>query len=244
MRVCFSCGTCQISVQKLPVLSEFVRLGATLPVRVMGARRGGGKGVTFSLLASSVNDGLTRGMLSVGMTLAGCVLSVEDRGYSVDTGIEDCRAFVADESVADVDAMNVDERKHALSVGQPLLATVMAAAGARGPVQLSLSSDVVLPASEQAVFRALRAGARVLATVAAHVVNGVVVRFCGYLVGTIASEHIDGELPDVDTEVCACVRACRVRCSLEVVRSCKLGCCSSMPRAGAWRSRRCRISSH
>ena len=199
--------------QALPVLNEFVRVGQLLPVVVVARR----SRLMFSLLASRVNNALTRDLLVPGVALAGSVLAVEDRGYSVDIGLEGFTAFLPFSAVAssndvdvvdDNDAQNDDDddkqaaSRTRLRVGEPVLAAVAAVPDARGPVQLTLKSDAALARHTKLAFAAARAGMHVEAKVVAHVANGVVARFGGVLVGTIVADHLDGtEFPEVGVKV-------------------------------------------
>lgn len=191
-------------------MSDFVRVGQLLPVLVSQNRS---KKVSFSLLGSRLNEGLARELLVPGMVLAGCVQSIEDRGYSVNTGIADCRAFIATNNIAvddndnddnsDNDDNNDDNEKkeRKLRVGEPILAIVSSVASSRGPVQLSFANDVAMQASEKVMFRLLRAGSLVDATVVAQVSNGITVRLFGFLIGTIAAEQLPTPQPEVDSTV-------------------------------------------
>lgn len=184
-------------------MSDFIRIGHVLPVLVSVS---GAKKVSFSLLGSRVNDGLARELLVPGMAIAGCVQSIEDRGYSINTGIPDCRAFVAssrtvidDDDDENNNENDANERK--LRVGEPIVAIVSSVPASRGPVQLSFGSDLLMEASDKVMFRLLRAGSLVDASVVAHVSNGITVRLFGFLLGTIAAEHLPSPQPEVDSTV-------------------------------------------
>jgi ribosomal protein S1 len=177
------------------LLSDFVQCGQLLTCVVLPQRK---HGVQLSLRGVHVNAGLTRDELRRGMLLSGCVASVTDRGYLVETGIEGGDAFIARND--DDDAAAGDNNNERLRVGQPI-SGVLLDVPERGRLQMAINGSVALTApsssssSSSVPLRSLRAGARVSARVTAHVDNGIVVSFLGYLAGTISTEHLKGKNP-------------------------------------------------
>jgi rRNA biogenesis protein RRP5 len=166
------------AVDGLPVLSDFVRRDALLPCVVVS--EGGKRGFAVSLLASRVNEGLSRALLTVGQALAGSVRSIEDRGYEVDIGFEDgTRGFLPR---GDKDAV--------LRVGEPLLVYVASVGSGRAPVQLSQASTATLQPSPTLSLKTLRAGTLIAGQVLNELSNGFSIGFGGYLVATVESTHI------------------------------------------------------
>jgi rRNA biogenesis protein RRP5 len=155
-----------------------VRRDALLPCVVVS--EGGKRGFAVSLLASRVNEGLSRPLLTVGQALAGSVRSIEDRGYEVDIGFEDgTHGFLPR-----------GDNEAVLRVGEPLLVYVASVGSGRAPVQLSQASTATLQPSPTLALKTLRAGALIAGQVLNELSNGFSIGFGGYLVATVESTHI------------------------------------------------------
>ncbi|XP_030841281.1 uncharacterized protein LOC115923994 isoform X3 [Strongylocentrotus purpuratus] len=85
--------------QDLPNIQDVYQVGNLVPCKVksLGASKDGHRRIQASLDYKEVNSELGISFIKAGMTLHGCVSSVEDHGYTIDLGIRGTNAFLAKE---------------------------------------------------------------------------------------------------------------------------------------------------
>jgi hypothetical protein len=183
----------------VPALSSLFRPGQVVVCSVLRASNAGSRfSIQLSLSPALVNKGVDQAALVKGRLLPVSVVSAEDRGYVVNTGLARVSGFVPKKEAASYVA-EINEGLD-LQPGQTVLAVVTADLSDGRVVKLSLDpkTAAAAAASKGLTFDSLSAGLLVHATVHSHRSNGIGLAFHG-LEGTADMAHLARPLAEADS---------------------------------------------
>nr|XP_054765484.1 protein RRP5 homolog [Lytechinus pictus] len=88
--------------QELPNIRDVYEVGNLVPCKIksLGASKDGHRRIQASLDYEEINSELSISLIKVGMTLHGCISSIEDHGYTINLGIKGTNAFLAKDDAA------------------------------------------------------------------------------------------------------------------------------------------------
>lgn len=176
-------------------------------VRKLDIANSGSISIQLSVDPKHVNQALTPNSLKTGMTLSGCVESVEDHGYLVDIGISTTKAFLPRQAAKDKHN-NLRE----LKVGQNLLCRLDEVKSSARVVRLSVSPSVLSQAFAESshgwTLSNLQPGLLVRAQIKTVTKHGLILSFLSSFSGQVDFLHLEPEQASSYTkgqEVEACV---------------------------------------
>ncbi|XP_059902528.1 protein RRP5 homolog isoform X3 [Gadus macrocephalus] len=170
--------------------------------------KGGALSIKLSINPKLLNKALRPGTLRPGMTLSGCVESVEDHGYLVDIGVGETKAFLPRQVATD---QNPNPNPEELRAGQSITCRVDEVKGSGRVVRLSVNplalARTFADASHDWSLTSLQPGLLVRATVKTVTKHGLLLSFLSFS-GQVDFLHMEPEEESTYTvgqEVQACV---------------------------------------
>ncbi|KAG7281982.1 hypothetical protein CRUP_003040 [Coryphaenoides rupestris] len=194
--------------QEICSLDQIFRPGMQVRCVVLklDVTKGGSLSIKLSINPKLLNKALRSGMLKSGMTLSGCVESVEDHGYLVDIGVGETKAFLPKQVVKD--QQNIPEE---LKVGQSVTCRLDEVKGSGRVVRLSVNpvtlARTFADASHGWNLTNLQPGLLVKATIKTVTKHGVFLTFLSFS-GQVDFLHMEPEQVStysVGQEVQACI---------------------------------------
>ncbi|KAK3510814.1 hypothetical protein QTP70_022728 [Hemibagrus guttatus] len=145
----------------------------------------------LSINPKDVNKELNSSSLKAGMTLSGCVESIEDHGYLIDIGVSGTKAFLPKEKAKD----ETETTKKDLKVGQYVMAKLEEVKNEGRVVRLSVSPTVVNQACAEThhgwTLNNLLPGLLVQACIKKVTTHGLIVTFLSNYTGLVDFMHMD-----------------------------------------------------
>ncbi|CAL8358644.1 unnamed protein product, partial [Boreogadus saida] len=194
--------------EEISSLDRVLRPGMLLRCVVLklDITKGGALSIKLSINPKLLNKALRPGTLRPGMTLSGCVESVEDHGYLVDIGVGETKAFLPRQVPTDQNP-NPEE----LRAGQSITCRVDEVKGSGRVVRLSVNplslARAFADASHGWSLTSLQPGLLVRATVKTVTKHGLLLSFLSFS-GQVDFLHMEPEEVStyaVGQEVQACV---------------------------------------
>ncbi|XP_034155929.2 protein RRP5 homolog [Pangasianodon hypophthalmus] len=145
----------------------------------------------LSINPKDVNKELNSSSLKAGMTLSGCVESVEDHGYLIDIGVSGTKAFLPKEKAKD----EAETPKRDLKVGQYVTALLEEVKNEGRVVRLSVNPTAVNQACAEThhgwTLSNLSPGLMVQTCIKKVTAHGLIVTFLSSYTGLVDFMHID-----------------------------------------------------
>ncbi|KAM9455011.1 protein RRP5 homolog [Clarias gariepinus] len=145
----------------------------------------------LSINPKDVNKELNSGSLKAGMTLSGCVESVEDHGYLIDIGVSGTKAFLPKEKTKD----EAETSKRDLKVGQYVTAMLEEVKNEGRVARLSVNPTAVNQTCAEThhgwTLSNLLPGLLVQACVKKVTAHGLMVSFLSSFTGLVDFMHVD-----------------------------------------------------
>eukprot|EP01117_Protostelium_nocturnum_P007725 TRINITY_DN2768_c3_g1_i7.p1 TRINITY_DN2768_c3_g1~~TRINITY_DN2768_c3_g1_i7.p1 ORF type:complete len:349 (+),score=188.44 TRINITY_DN2768_c3_g1_i7:171-1217(+) len=163
----------------IPSLSEFFKEGQIVRAIIVKLGTAEDKRVDLSLKSSRLNEKLRFDSIRVGVQIDAHIKSVEEKGYTVSTGIENSKAFLNFD-----DAKNSEQKK--LKVGQPIYAAVKDIKESTKMIFLTLDpkkTNARIKSDQVLNLSTLRPGMLVKTKVNTILENGLFVLFMDYFAG-------------------------------------------------------------
>ncbi|XP_026861413.2 protein RRP5 homolog [Electrophorus electricus] len=143
-----------------------------------------------SVNPKEVNKELSSSFLKAGMTLGGCVESVEDHGFLIDIGVKGTKAFLPKETKTGAKSFKQD-----LKVGQYVTALLEEVQSSGRVARLSLDPSAIAQACAEIqhgwTLGSLLPGLLVQAHIKKVTAHGLIVTFLSSYTGTVDFMHID-----------------------------------------------------
>ncbi|KAI4899783.1 hypothetical protein NFI96_011797 [Prochilodus magdalenae] len=175
-----------VSPSHLLVLGQVVRC----VVSSLGSSKDGFVCLKVSINPKDVNKELSSSSLKAGMTLDGCVESVEDHGYLIDIGVSKTKAFLPKDNT-------VKSQKQDLKVGQYVTALVTEVKNEGRVARLSINHAAVSQSCAETqhewTLSNLVPGLLVQARIKKVTLHGLMVTFLSSYNGVVDFMHIDPE---------------------------------------------------
>ncbi|XP_056628224.1 protein RRP5 homolog [Triplophysa dalaica] len=178
------------SLEEVVTLSELLTPGTLVRcvVSSLNSVSEGQISLKLSINPKEVNKCLSPAALKPGMTLSGCVESVEDHGFLVDIGISGTKAFLPKKSTSS---------KQDLKVGQYVLSLIEEVKNEGRVVRLSLNPQAVnksVAGTQQGwTLDSLLPGLLIRVQIKRVTPHGLVVEYLSSFSGTVDFLHIDQE---------------------------------------------------
>ncbi|KAF7689557.1 hypothetical protein HF521_012910 [Silurus meridionalis] len=147
----------------------------------------------LSINPKEVNKELNSSSLKAGMTLSGCVESIEDHGYLIDIGVSGTKAFLPKEKAND----KTEATKRDLIVGQYMMVLLEEVKNEGRVVRLSINPTAVNQACAETqhgwTLSNLLPGLLVQTCIKKVTAHGLIVTFLSSYTGLVDFMHIDPE---------------------------------------------------